>query len=103
MMNTYKTLDASAYLDLAQVAAGLRRNGAHHIAQVLTTSAGCSEHVVRAVITGTHSNAERIVRQVTDDADKRGVRLLGRLDEDRRGLDSHEHVVVFYRAVDPAV
>ncbi len=56
-----------------------------------------------AVITSTQAAAEKIVQQLTDDARRRGYCVHGRVDEDRRGLDSHEHKVVFYLAVDPAV
>lgn len=98
--NTHKTRDAAAYLYLAQVAADLRLSGARHVGQALTASGGSSDLMLGAIITGTHAAAERIVQQITDDAKKRGF-CLHRVNGDQGGLDSHEHEVRFYLAVDP--
>jgi hypothetical protein len=101
-MHTHKALDAAAYLYLAELAGGLRQSGARHLAQTLTANVGYSDLMVTAIIAGTRAAAERIVQQTTTDADKRGFRLHGRVNDDRHGLDDHEHEVRFYMAVDPA-
>lgn len=100
--HTHKALDAAAYLYLAELAGRLRQSGARHLAQTLTANVGYSELLVTATMPATRAAAERVVQEITSDADKRGFRLHGSVNEDRHGLDDHEHEVRFYLAVDPA-